>query len=267
MLTLICSIIVAALVGAVTYKVLPVSALVILLTLVILLCHVLATFLLRMYAKKVNLKMQGMMMEIQQKLQGMQNRMMHRPTGTPKQMMQQIEREQNAGIERMIEALELFKPLYPWSFFMKRQVNTMRMAFLFQQKKFDEVDALLPKCLIMDVQSVCIKLVRMYKNNDAGLDKFFKKKTRHIRANAGNTLLYAAYSWMLVQQERYEDAIKVLQDAKVKTCGNEVLSRNLDLLANRKFKQFSNNALAEQWYALMLEEPRQMRVQQQMRYR
>ena len=144
MLTLLIALITSLLVGAVSYRGLPTSAVIVMMTLVFILVHVIISLLLRMQSKKINAKLQALMMEIQQKIQGMQNRMMHRPTGSPKQMMQILEREQQAGLERMIEALDLFKPLYKWSFLMKRQVNTMRMAFLFQQKKFDEVDKLLP---------------------------------------------------------------------------------------------------------------------------
>ena len=63
-----------------------------------------------MQSKKINAKLQAMMLEIQQKLMGMQNRMMHRPMGSPKQMMQMLDREQNAGLERMIAALDMYKP-------------------------------------------------------------------------------------------------------------------------------------------------------------
>ena len=77
---------------------------------------------------------------------------------------------------------------------------------------------------------------------------------------------YAAYSWMLVKQERIEDAIAALSEARKQT-SNEVLERNREMLMNGKVKQFSNSQLAEGWYALMLEEPKMPRVQQSVRYR
>ncbi len=265
MLTLLIALITSLLVGAVSYRGLPPSAVVVMMTVVFILVHVVISLVLRMQSKKINAKLQALMLEIQQKIQGMQNRMMHRPTGSPKQMMQILEREQQAGLERMIEALDLFKPLYKWSFLMKRQVNTMRMAFLFQQKKFDEVDALIPKCFFFDAQSVTIRLVRMYKNNDPKLDKFFKSRARRFKGDNA-VIPYAAYSWMLVKQNRVEDAIAALTDARKQT-SNEVLERNRELLMNGKVKQFSNSQLAEAWYALMLEEPKMPRIQQNVRYR
>ena len=265
MLTLLIALITSLLVGAVSYRGLPTSAIVVMMTVVFILVHLVISFILRMQSKKINAKLQELMLEIQQKIQGMQNRMMHRPMGSPKQMMQILEREQQAGLDRMIEALDLYKPLYKWSFLMKRQVNTMKMAFLFQQKKFDEVDKLLPKCMFFDAQSVAIKLVRMYKNNDPKLDKFFRFRARRFKGDNA-VIPYAAYSWILVKQDRIEDAIAALTDARKQT-SNEVLEKNRELLLNGKVKQFSNAPLAEAWYALMLEEPKMPRIQQSVRYR
>lgn len=265
MLTLLIALIASLLAGAVSYSGLPTSALVVMMVVVFLVVHLIISLVLRMQSKKINEKLQALMLEIQQKIQGMQNRMMHRPTGSPKQMMQILEREQQAGLDRMIAALDLFKPLYKWSFLLKRQVNTMRMVFLFQQKRFDEVDALLPKCLVLDAQSMTIKLVRMYRNNDPKLDKYFKSRARRFKGDNA-VIPYAAYSWMLVKQNRIEDAIAALTDARKQT-SNEVLEKNRELLLNGKVKQFSNAPLAEAWYALMLEEPKMPRVQQNVRYR
>jgi hypothetical protein len=46
-----------------------------------------------------------------------------------------------------------------------------------------------------------------------------------------------------------------------------VLEKNREFLLNGKVKQFSNAPLAEAWYALMLEEPKMPRIQQNVRYR
>ena len=265
MLTLLISLIASLLVGAVSRSGLPTAAVVTMMIAVFLTVHLAISLILRMQSKKINAKLQARMLEIQQKLQGMQNRMMHRPTGSPKQMMQILEREQQAGIDSMIQALDLFKPLYPWSFLMKRQVNTMKMAFLFQQKKFDEVDKLIPHCMFFDAQSVTIKLVRMYKNNDPKLDKFFKARCRRFKGDNA-VIPYATYSWILVKQDRIDDAIAALTEAHKQT-SNEVLEKNRELLLNGKVKQFSNAQLAEAWYALQLEEPKMPRIQQSVRYR
>jgi len=267
MLTLLVSLIAALLAGAAAYRGggFEMPAVIALTLAVFFIVHIIISLLLRVQTKKINAKLQALMVEIQQKIQGMQNRMMHRPSGSPKQMMQILEREQQAGLDRMIEALDLFKPLYKWSFLLKRQVNTMRMAFLFQQKKFDEVDKLIPHCMFFDAQSIAIRMVRMYKNNDPKLDKFFRTRCRRFKGDNA-VIPYAAYSWMLVKQDRVEDAIAALTDARKQT-SNEVLEKNRELLMNGKVKQFSNAPLAEAWYALMLEEPKMPRIQQSVRYR
>lgn len=217
---------------------------------------------LRKVSAKINNVLQATMMETANKLRAMQEQYMRRPVGSQKQMMQNLEREQNAGLNRMIEKLDLYKPLYPWNLLMKKQVNTMRMLFLFQLKKFDEVDAIMPRCLFFDVQSVCVKMARMYKRNEEGIDKFFRKKAAKFKGESA-VLPYSLYAWILVKQEKIDDAIKVLNQAKIKTNDNEVIIKNWEMLVNNKVKHFSNALLGEQWYALMLEEPKMQRQTQQ----
>ena len=105
----------------------------------------------------------------------------------------------------------------------------------------------------------------MYKHKDPKIDKFFRWKCSRLKADAA-VLPFALYSWILVKENRIDDAIKVLNDAKAKT-SNETLARNREALQNGKIKQFSNAPLGEIWYALMLEEPKMQKIQQQIRYR
>jgi hypothetical protein len=61
-------------------------------------------------------------------------------------------------------------------------------------------------------------------------------------------------------------AVKVKLKKKDKeTSDNEVIVKNWELLVNNKAKHFSNSLLGEQWYSLMLEEPKMPK--QQIRYR
>ena len=223
---------------------------------------------LRRVSARINSRLQALMAETQEKLRAMQNRFMRHPGGSQKMMMQAMEREQNAGLQKMIDALELYKPLYLWNLLMKKQVNTMRMLFLFQMRRFDEADALMDKCLFMDVQSVCVKMARMYKNGQdkALIDKFFRRKGARFKGQ-DSLLPFSLYAWILVRQDRIDDAIKVLAQAKIKTNDNEVVVKNWEMLVNGKVKHFSNSQLGEAWYALLLEEPKIPKVQQQVRYR
>jgi hypothetical protein len=241
----------------------PVSSAIIA-VLCMLIFQVIVMLILRKLSGKINGVLQQIMTETATKLRSMQEQFMRRPMGGQKQMMQALEREQNAGLQRMIEALNLYKPLYLWNILMKKQVNTMRMMFLFQQKKFEEADALMDKCLFIEPQSVCVKMARMYKRNDEGIDKFFKKSAARFKGEHA-LMPYAVYYWILVKQDRIDDAIKVLNQAKIKTSDNEVIVKNWELLVNNKAKHFSNSLLGEQWYSLMLEEPKMPK--QQIRYR
>ncbi len=221
----------------------------------------------RIRIKKINADIQHVMEEIQHKLMMMQNRFMHRPLGSQKTMMQALEKEQAAGIRRAIAECDNFIPLYRWSFLLDRQINTMKMAFYFQLRDYDEVDKLMPKCLFFDPQSVCLKMARMYmrKEKEDAIDKLFRKKCRSLKEPAC-VLPYSLYAWILVKQERYEDALKLLVECKKKT-DNETILRNWEMLANKKYKNFSNAGLGEIWYAMGLEEMRIPKQQQRVRYR
>ncbi len=228
-------------------------------------CQIAISLLMRRAVGKVQMKIQEIMLDVQKRLEAKQQHFVRHPLGSPKMMMQQLEREQAAGLERALQACDLYKPYYLWNPFLSGQVNSMKMAFNYQLKRFDEVDALLPKCVFFDPQTVAMKMVRMYRKNDPGLEKFFRKKGARLRKDAC-VLPVCLYAWILLKQGRNEEALKVLVDAKKKT-SDETLIRNWEALANGRPKQFSNAGLGDMWYALGLEEPKMPRVQQQYRFR
>ena len=183
-------------------------------------------------------------------------------------MLAELEHLQNAGLSRMIAALDLYNPLCRWNLMLAKQVNTMRMCYLYMQKKFDQVDALLPKCLFIDAESSCMNMARMYVNkaDDKVLDKFYRKKARALK-DEGLALMVCTYAWILVKRERYDDAAKALNDAKLRSKDNPVVIKNWEMLVNGKPKHFSNTQLGDQWFALQLETPKTPKMQQTMRYR
>lgn len=224
-----------------------------------------AALLIRRAVNARNLQIQAIIMDVQKRLEAKQQHFMRHPLGSQKIMMQQLEQEQTAGLERALAACDIFKPLYIWNFLLAKQINTMKMAFLFQLKRFDDVDAIMPKCLFLEPQAVCMKMVRLYKKNDPALDKFFRKKGATLKKD--NCVLPALlYAWILLKQGKNDDAFTVLTNAKKKS-ENPVLVANWEALANGKIKQFSNAGLGEAWYALGLEMPKMQRVQQQPQYR
>lgn len=268
MLTLIFALLAALIVGCAVYFAggLTLVWSVILGALSMMAVQIVITLLLRRKITSLNNYIQGIMTETQQKLMAKQNHFMRRPTNQ-KAMIAELEREQRSGIQRALEACDAFRPLSKWNFLLTKQINTMRMIFQFQLKNYAEVDQLLPKCLLIDSQSLCIKMVRMYQTHATPeeIDKFFKKKCSRLKSDQA-VLPYSLYTWILLKQDRNDDAFKTITEAKAKT-SNEVILHNWEHLANGKFKQFSNSGLADSWYALALEEPKMQRVQQQYRYR
>jgi len=217
----------------------------------------------RSRTKKINNVLQNIIQETQQKIQQRQNQMMRRNSGDAKQMMTVLEKEQHAGFRRCLEACNYFNPLAPWSFYLRQQVNSMRMMFYYQLKDFAEVDRLMPDCMMIDAQSISFKLARMYSNNakPADIDKFFNKKCKRLKAD--NAILpYSLYAWILLKQDRVDDAFKLMTTAKTKS-SNETILRNWECLANGKPKNFSNKGLDDLWYSLMLETPKMPTARQQ----
>ncbi len=96
-----------------------------------------------------------------------------------------------------------------------------------------------------------MKMTRQYKNNDPGIDKTFKSKSRKFKGDNG-VLLYSLYAWVLLKKGDKDAAFEVLTKAQAKT-DNEVILRNWEFLANDKEKSFSNAGLGDEWYSLRLE--------------
>lgn len=227
--------------------------------------QIIVSLILRAKMNKINGTLQSVMMETQKNIERKQQMFIRQHNSNQVLMRMQLEAEQKRGIEAALEVCEQFQPMCKWNFMMKKQIATMKMAFHFQMKNWEEVDKLLPGCTFLDPQTISMKLARMYKNKDTGIDKFFKKGTRLMRKDS-IVLPAATYSWILVKQDRKEDALKVLNDA-LKQTDNAVLTQNRDALVNGKMKMFSNADLAESWYVLALEEPKVQRIQQKMVYR
>ena len=189
-------------------------------------------------------------MRLQRKVKVLQQK----PQGSIKQMQKMLEKDQGVLLEQAMDMTKALEPFFPWSFMLKQQITTMRMQFHFQLKNYDKVDELLPGCIFMEPMTVAMKMARMIKNEDPELDKFFKKKIKRFKGDKG-TILYAAYTWALVKQNRIDEAHTVSTQAKEDT-ENDVLIKNWEHLANGRVKHFSNAGLGDEWYALGLEDPK-----------
>ena len=229
------------------------------------LVQIAVSLLLRAKMNKISMNLQQAMLGTQKNLERIQQTFMRQHNANQVMLRMQLEAEQKRGIEAAILICDDFKPLCKWNLMLKKQTNTMKMTFNYQMKNWEEVDKLLPKCVFIDPQTVSMKLVRMYKNKDESIDKFYKKGTRLLRKE--NLILPAAtYSWILLKLNKKEEALKVLNDTLKKT-ESTILSQNRDAIVNNKMKNFSNAELAESWYVLGLEEPKPQKIQQRVAYR
>ena len=198
---------------------------------------------------------QNVLMAGQKKAQQKINHWQMRPPGSLKQAQLELERDQRVFIEQALETSKLLEKYARWTLLLDRQIATLRMQLHYQLKEFRKVDALMPKCMFMDPMTAAMKLARLHvRGETAAAEKFFHKQTRRLRYGQG-TILYALYAWMLVQRKEVAAAHKVLVRACEKM-ENEVIKANRDHLANNRVNQFSNAGLAEEWYALGLEQPK-----------
>ena len=216
--------------------------------------QVLIGLFIRRQVNKVNNSIQQDMQEVQNRIQRKINMMQQKPGMSPKFLQSTVEKEQNQAVHKALEKTNVLKRYYLWSPLLARQIATMKMMFHYQIKEFDKADALMKKALFFDSTSCAMYMARMYRKNDAALDKFARKKIKRFKGDAA-VLLYALYSWILVKRGDVAAATALLADSK-KRCDNEVLNANWERLVNDKVKNFSNAALGEMWYMLYLEEPK-----------
>ena len=208
-------------------------------------------------------KIQDIMQNAQNKVNRQMEMFQRRPPSSEKAARQIVEKIQLEAVRKALAELDNFKSFYKWNMLLPKQINTMKVQLYYQLKEYGKVDELLPRSLLFDVHSVAIKLVRMYKNNDAKLDKFFQSRVRRFKGD-NRAFLASVYAWMKVKQEQPQLALKALLDSK-STSDNPVMLENIERLTNGKLRHFSNSGFGDIWYALALEEPKVKVQRQQMR--
>ena len=97
------------------------------------------------------------------------------------------------------------------------------------------------------------------------ITKVYEKGSRRLRYNQ-NVLLAAAYSWILVERNEIDAAFKALNHA-LENSDDQTLKANREHLANNRVAHFSNTAIGDQWYALLLEEPKVHQQRPRMQWR
>ena len=224
-------------------------------------CLFLLGLLLRRRIAAAMADMQLFLAEGQKALQARVNDYQNHPKGDPRRFLEAMQRKQAELLTEALASTDRLEPFRHWIPLFGRQINTTRMQFHYQLKQFDKVDALLPKCLVLDPMSASMKLARQFSTDIPveEMEKTYRKARARLRYNQ-SALLSAVMSWIYVRKGRTDDAYALLekacQDNSVDEGPNETLKRNRDALANNRVKQFSNAGFGDQWYALFLEEPR-----------
>lgn len=229
---------------------------------VLLIVQLITGLILRRFVNAEQNKIQAILMDAQNKVNRQITLFQRKSPGSERAARQILEKIQSDATKKALEATENFKKFYIWNFMLSRQINTMKMQLHFQLQNYKEVDRLLPKCTLLDQQSLAIKLVRMYRNNDEKIGKFYAGKCARLKGEAA-AFLACTYAWILLKKEQNDLAMEVLLAAKKKS-DNEVLLENIDRLANGKYKHFNNAGFGDLWYALGLEEPKVKAQRQKM---
>ncbi len=204
--------------------------------------------------KRLMQQVQEIMTRLQAELQSLINRSQQSRQMTPKMLERRSEEVKKRYLQEALDLLESAKPLFKWSFLIERQVNMNAFVLYYQLGDFEKVDAVMERMFVLDPSIAAMKLARYYQRGEyAKCDTLFRKVEKRFRGDKG-VILYATYSWILVKQDRIEDAVEVLARGKEKT-GNEGLAKNWEALANNRKNQFSNAFLGESWYGLLLEKP------------
>ena len=192
----------------------------------------------------------------QKKLQQKMQRWQLRPPGSVQAAQKEMMDDTRVFVRAALAETETLRKYRLWVPMIDRQMATAQLQLNWMIRDFKKVDELMPKALLMDPTMVAMKLARM-QMTDAPLEeitKTYAKGVRRLKYNQ-NVLLAACYSWILVRRGKVDEAFKALTEA-LKTSDDETLRRNHEALMNNRVAHFNNSGLGDQWYSLLLEEPK-----------
>ena len=215
--------------------------------------------------KRVKRAMEGVQRILasgQTRLQEKMRRWQLRPPGSLQAAQKEIADDTRVFVKEALAETETLRRFRLWVPMMDRQIATAKVQLSWMIKDFKAVDALMPKVLLVDPMMVAIKIARMYMTGGdmKAMEKLYRKGVGRVRYN-GNVLLAAEWSWIQVQKGDADGAFKTLTDA-LKKSDDATLKRNHECLMNNRVAHFSNSGIGDQWYSLLLEEPK-VRMQRQ----
>ena len=201
-------------------------------------------------------KVQQILMNGQKRLQQKMQRWQMRPPGSIQAAQKEIAEDTKVFVREALAETETLRKYRLWVPMMDRQIATAQLQLNWMIKEFKVVDKLMPKALCVDPTMSAIKMARMYTLGAplADIRKVYRKGVGRVRYN-GNVLLAATMSWIQVQRNDADGAFKTLTEA-LKKSDNETLKRNHEALMNNRPAHFNNSGIGDQWYSLLLEEPR-----------
>ena len=224
-------------------------------------CTILLNLWIKRRLQKIVGQVHAMIQQNQAMIQRKMNQLQNRGMASAKGLQKQLEKQQEGAIVEALKELKAADYLSRWNFLVKKQLDTMRGQLSYQIKDFAKADQYLENSLNFDPMTVAMKMVRHYKKDDMeAVERLYKKNRKKFKQDNG-AIIYGLYSWILVQEDRIDDAIAILNEGKDKT-ENQVLEINLGHLVNGRVRQFSNAGFGDVWYALHLEKPKTARVKQ-----
>ena len=201
-------------------------------------------------------RVQAILLDGQKKLQQKMQRWQMRPPGSIQAAQKEMFEDTKVFVKEALAQTAALEKYRLWVPMMDRQIATAQVQLSWMIKDFKTVDRLMPKVLLVDPTMTAIKIARMYMTGGdmKAMEKLYRKGVGRVRYN-GNVLLAAEWSWIQVQKGDADGAFKTLTEA-LKKSDNETLKRNHECLMNNRVAHFSNSGIGDQWYSLLLEEPR-----------
>ena len=213
-------------------------------------------FLLQKRVKRDMEGVQAILVAGQKRLQQKMQRWQMRPPGSIQAAQKEIFEDTKVFVKEALAQTEALRKYRLWVPMMDRQIATAQLQLSWMIKDFKTVDRLMPKAICLDPTMSAIKMARLYmlEKPTAEIEKVYRKGVGRTRYN-GNVLLAATMSWIQVQKGDLDGAFKTLTEA-LKKSDNEALKRNHEALMNNRPAHFTNSGIGDQWYSLLLEEPK-----------
>lgn len=170
-------------------------------------------------------------------------------------VMSQVQKE--LGGRRMDKAIALLEAAFPlarWQFLVASQLHGQIGSLLYVQKKFDEAEPHLKKSFVKMWPARAMLGAQHFRRKEwKEMEDVFDTA---IRANKGESLLYATYAWCEDKRGERKKAIEVLQRGVSQNKSDDRLKTLLTRLQNDK--RMKLEGYGEQWWQFWLESPPMM---------